>query len=184
MSASARVTHWRAAASLSLAAAITCAALAACGSTVAGKEADATASPAATVASGGGLCASTRTVQRLMVRRVNLLPQNHERFTFPARVDINDPTEAQAVARAVCGLPPMPGGAFSCPADWGIKYQLTFTADGNKLPAVTIEATGCQTVQGLSRTLWVARTPGFWNVLGKAMGVPHAANAAFRGSMP
>ena len=178
------VPHWRAAASLSLGVAITCVAPAACGSPAAGNDADATASPAATVSSGGGLCASAQTVQRLSVHRVNMLPQNHERFTFPARANVNDPTKIRMVAQAVCELPPMPGGAFACPADWGIKYQLTFTADGNKLPTVTIDATGCQTVQGFSRTIWVARTPGFWSVLGKAIGVPHAASGAFGGSMP
>jgi hypothetical protein len=168
---------------LPLAAALTCAALAACGSHATGQDASITATPAATVSGGSGLCANTQSVQRLSIRRINSLPQNHEHFTFPAHVNVGDPGKARAVAQAACKLPPMPPGGFSCPADWGITYTLNFMLGGKKFPAVTIDATDCQEVKGLGRTRWVARTPAFWSVLGQAMGIPHASNAAFRGSL-
>jgi hypothetical protein len=157
---------------LVLAIALACAALAACGSARAG-----------TMASGGGLCASAGRVDRLVVERVNQIPRNHERFTFPARVAVTDPREARTVARALCALPPMPSGTFNCPADLGIVYRLGFTADGRKLPAVSAQATGCGGVRGLGRSAWTARSPGFWRLLGTAMGIPRPGNPAFAGRM-
>jgi hypothetical protein len=171
-------------ASLPLAAALTCAALAACGSHATGQDASITATPAATASGGSGLCASPQSVQRLSVRRINSLPQNHEHFTFPAHVNVGDPGQARAVAQAACDLPPMPPGGFSCPADLGITYTLSFMLGGTKYPAVTIEATDCQEVKGLGRTRWVARTPAFWSVLGQAIGIPHAGYTTFSGSLP
>ena len=183
MRASPRPPSRPAVALLPLAAALTCVALAACGSHATGKNGSITATPAATVSAGSGLCATTQSVQQLSIRRINSLPQNHEHFTFPAHVNVDDPGTARAVAQAACNLPPMPPGGFSCPADWGITYTLSFVVNGIKDPAVTIEATDCQEVWGLGRPRWVARTPAFWSVLGQAIGIPHAGNAAFRGSM-
>jgi hypothetical protein len=183
MKTSPQFTSWQPMALLPLAAALTCAALAACGSHATGKDASITATPAATASGGSGLCASPQSVQRLSIRRINSLPQNHEHFTFPAHVNVDDPGKARAVAQAACKLPPIPQRAMSCPADLGITYTLNFMLGGTKDPAVTIEATDCQDVKGLGRTRWVARTPAFWSVLGQAMGIPHASNAAFRGSI-
>lgn len=154
-----------------LAIAVAGAALAGCGSARAGTPA------------GSGLCASAGRVSRLVVRRVNQIPRNHERFSFPARVTVADPAKARFVARALCALPPMPSGAMSCPADWGIGYRLRFTADGRKLPAVTAQATGCRGVRGLGRSAWTARSPGFWRVLGSAMGITHPGSSAFAGRL-
>jgi hypothetical protein len=154
---------------------LTSIALAACGSTVVTKDTRATA--------GSGLCASSQSVQRLTVERVNQLPQNHEHFTFPARIAVNDSAQARAVAKAVCALPSMPRGAFACPADLGIRYRLIFTVDGKTLPAITADVGGCGTVAGLGRGLWTARTPGFWTTLAAAMNIP-ARYSAFTGLTP
>ncbi|MBO0770974.1 MAG: hypothetical protein J2P35_05905 [Actinobacteria bacterium] len=155
-----------------LAIALACVALAACGSARAG-----------TPPSSGGLCASAGRVDRLVVERVNRIPRNHERFTFPARVTVTSPREARTVARALCALPPMPSGTFHCPADLGIVYRLGFTADGRKLPVGTIEATGCRGVRGLGRSAWTARSPGFWRLLAAAMRIGHPGASAFAGQL-
>ena len=149
--------------------AVACSALAACGSAVA-------------AGTGGGLCSSPGRVDRLVVERVNLIRQNHPRFTFPARITVSDPAQARSAAQAVCALPPMPSGSFSCPADWGIIYWLTFTADGKKLPPVRAEATGCGEVRGLGQIRWTVHSPGFWRTLGTAMGIGHPDNPAFGGT--
>jgi hypothetical protein len=175
MNAPPRVARWRVTGSLSVLAVVASIALAACGSTVVAKDTRATA--------GSGLCASSQSVQRLMVERINQLPQNHEHFTFPARIAVNDSAQAQAVAKAVCALPSMPHGTFACPADLGLRYRLLFTVDGKTLPAVTADAGGCRTVEGLGRVLWTARTPGFWNTLATAMNIP-ASNSTFSGMTP
>lgn len=151
-----------------LAIALACVALAACGSARAG-----------TPPRSGGLCASAERVDRLVVERVNRIPRNHERFTFPARVTVTSRRDARMVGRAVCALPPMPPGSYRCPADLGIDYRLRFTADGRKIPEVTVYATGCTGVKGIGRSAWIARSPGFWRVLGTAMEIAHPGHDAF-----
>jgi hypothetical protein len=74
------------------------------------------------------------------------------------------------VAEAACALPPMPSGAVACPADFGLIYRLTFSADSTELPPVTVEASGCNVVRGLGQARTTARSPGFWRVLRKAEG--------------
>jgi len=150
--------------------ALACSALVACGSAVAAGT------------GGGGLCSSAGRVDHLVVERVNLIRQNHPRFTFPAKITVSDPAQARSVAQAVCALPPMPSGSFSCPADSGIIYWLTFTADGKKLPPVRAEATGCGEVRGIGQIRWTVHSPGFWRTLGTAMGIGHPNNSTFSGT--
>jgi hypothetical protein len=151
--------------------ALACAALAACGSSSAGTG----------TGNGSGLCGNLSQVDGLVVQRVNPIPQNHLHFTFPAKATVSDQAEAQAVARAVCALPVMPSGNISCPGDTGIMYRLTFTAGGQKLPAVDVKASGCGQVSGLGQTRWTARSPGFWRTLGVATGIAHPDQSAFGG---
>lgn len=130
------------------------------------------------------LCGSVPTLDRLVVRRSDAIPQNHMRFSFPAEVTVTDAAKVRAAARALCALPEMPTGAISCPADFGIVYQLAFFAGGRAFPAVEVDATGCQTVSGLGHVRWVARSPEFWLTLGGAMGLSSPGSAAFRGRWP
>ena len=137
------------------------------------------------------VCAHAREVDRLTIGRVNLLPQNHEQFTFPAQVTIAAAHRSQAVARALCTLPMFPSGPIpmSCPNDWGINYVLSFTAGDSKLAPVTVDATGCQQVSGLGPALglsparWTARSPAFWSVLATAAGITPADQATFTGTI-
>jgi hypothetical protein len=55
----------------------------------------------------------------------------------------------------------MPAGTFSCPADLGIDYRLVFTAGEGKLAPVAVDATGCQTVNGVGPVRWTALSPAF-----------------------
>jgi hypothetical protein len=150
--------------------ALACSALVACGSAVAAGT------------GGGGLCSSAGRVDHLVVERVNLIRQNHPRFTFPAKITVSDPAQARSVARAVCALPSMPSGSFSCPADSGVIYRLTFTAGGKKFPPVRAEATGCGEVRGIGQIHWTLHSTGFWRTLGTAMGIGHPNNSAFSGT--
>ncbi len=68
-----------------------------------------------------------------------------------------------------------------CPADLGITYHLTFSVAGRSFPTVIVDATGCQEVNGLGSTRWIARTPSFWRSLGKAMVLANPTYATFRG---
>jgi hypothetical protein len=77
----------------------------------------------------------------------------------------------------------MPRGTIACPADVGIDYRLKFAEVGAKtLPAETIGATGCETASGSGAVRWSLRSPEFWIVLGRALGIAHPDNATFRGT--
>jgi hypothetical protein len=168
MSASRCVGYGRALRMLSTAAPA-CSALAACGSTV------------GTGTTGSSPCGTGGRVDRLVVERVNHIRQNHPHFTFPAKITVSDPAKARSAAQAVCALPPMPSGGFSCGADMGIVYRLTFTADG-KLPTVRADPGGCSEVRGIGQTPWTARSPGFWRTLGAATGIGHPNDSTFCGT--
>jgi len=154
-----------------------------CGSTAAAKDASTGGRPTVQAPAGTTVCAHARDVDRLTIGRANLLPQNHEHFIFPARVTVTGAHRSQAVARALCALPEMPAGTFSCPSDWGISYRLIFTAGDSKLALVTIDATGCQGVTGLDPARWTARSPAFWSLLATAAGIAPADQATFMGTI-
>ena len=141
------------------------------------------ASPGSAGTTGGAaLCSDQAAVTRLLVSRVSALPQNHLHFAFPAAITVARPGRARAVAAAVCGLPPMPGGVMDCPADLGVGYRLSFAAGSATFPAVTASAGGCSIVAGAGHVRSAGRSPGFWAVLARAMGIGGAA--ALRGTSP
>jgi hypothetical protein len=133
-------------------------------------------------ADSAGLCSRQGAVTRLVVSRVSALAQNHLHFTFPAGVTVSSPARARAVAKAVCGLPAMPHGPMSCPADLGLGYRLSFAAGSRSFPVVTVSTGGCGGVSGVGPVRWTARSPGFWTVLAHGMGL--ANDAALRGTSP
>ena len=174
MRAARRTGPGRAPAPLTVVAALACAALTGCGSTASAKDAPA----------GMTVCAHAGDVDRLTIGRVDSFPRNHVYFSFPAQVAVTSAHRSQAVARALCALPAMPAGAFSCPADWGINYRLIFTVGDGKLALVTVDATGCQQVYGLGPVRWTVVSPGFWGILATAAGIGPADRATFTGTPP
>jgi hypothetical protein len=131
---------------------------------------------------GSGLCASTAQISSLTVQRTGVL--NPTRFTFPARETVSDAAKAQAVAQSVCGLGRQPHTAvFSCPADFGITYRLTFAAGSHRFTPVAVRATGCELVSGLGAARSAATSATFWRTLGTAIGIAQADNMAFRGKI-
>jgi hypothetical protein len=130
------------------------------------------------------LCESTSTLVELVVRRTDAFPQNRIVFSFPAIVSVHDPASVRQAALALCALPTMPSGVFACPADFGITYQLSFSARRYTFPSISAEPTGCEIVKGLGRDRWTAQTPAFWRTLGEAMGLTKPDRLTFAGSMP
>lgn len=158
---------------LAAAAALACSALAGCAGAAAGTG----KTPAA--------CAQAGRITRLVIHRVNGLPQNHERFSFPVRITVTSARRAQSVARALCALPAMPPGTYFCPADWAITYHLAFAAKFRRFAPVTAEISGCQDVYGLGAVRWTETSPGFWRTLALAAGItPADDEAVFGGTMP
>jgi hypothetical protein len=163
------------------------AALAACGTqqAVTTSSASQPARPAtstpASPAQGGALCSDTSAVTRLVVTRVDALPQNHLHFAVPAGVTISDPAAARAVARAVCALPAAPHAVMFCPADFGVSYRLSFAAGRTAWPVVTVAAGGCGGVSGAGPERQ-ATSATFWIDLAKALGVAHPTSGTLLGT--
>lgn len=168
-------------------------ALAACGTEQAATTSSATqpASPAASTSppastsparASGALCRDTAAVTRLVVTRVNALPQNHLHFAAPAGVTISNPATARGVAQAICGLPAMPQGTvLSCPADLGVSYRLSFAAGRDAFPVVKVTAGGCSRVSGAGPTTR-ATSNAFWTGLARALGAAHPSSSTLQGT--
>jgi hypothetical protein len=121
-------------------------------------------------------------LDRLEVVRTDAIPQNHLRFSFPARVVVSDPVLVRRVARALLALPRLRPGVYSGPIDLGITYRLTFFADGRPAWRVTVDATGMRTVSGAGAVRVADQR--FWTTLAGAMGLPDPAGVDFGGSFP
>ena len=106
--------------------------LSACG-TAASRPQGGTAPPSPT-ASPPALAVALGHLDRLVVLRSDAFPQNHIRFSFPAKVTVTDPAKVQAVARALLALPVMPNGTFSVPIDLGVTYRLLFATGAGNSP--------------------------------------------------
>lgn len=131
---------------------------------------------------GSELCAHMSEIVNLSVTRIELFPQNHLTFSFPAMVDVRKSASAKTVADVLCQLPPMPSGAVNCPADLGVSYKLTFRLRKGAGDTVVVEPAGCQTVRGLGPQRWLRGSGILWTDLGLAMGLAHASDATFRGA--
>jgi hypothetical protein len=139
-------------------------------------------------ASGGSgpaqpvLCRDAATVTRLIITRVHSFKVPELQPAFPNQVTVTNPALVRAVARALCALPDMPRGVFSCPALLlGTTYTLRFAVDGRPLPMVTINQTGCETVTGVGPVRRVT-SPAFWRVLAQAIGVKPPLPPVFGGN--
>src|SRR5262249_26674408 len=169
--------HWQAGSGrprgwLPAVAALACIVLAGCGHAAASDT---------TNGAGTAACANAMHIDRLTIDRLNPLHQNFH-FAVPAQITVTDARQAQTVARALCALPPVGRGVWSCPADWGIRYRLRFAARHHWLQPVTVAATGCRTVTGLGPVRLISGVFGFWRVLGKAAGLGHASLTTFTGT--
>jgi hypothetical protein len=174
------------------AAALLAAALAGCGSISASSTGSATAaSPKAspspsvspsTAATQAALCQHTATVTGLEIMRNRVMRVPQLQAGLPGQVTVTSPASARAAARALCALPSLPRGVLHCPnLTVGSTYLLRFTADGRRLPAVSIEATGCEVVTGVGPGRWAAKSPGFWRTLATAANLSPPGRAAFTG---
>jgi hypothetical protein len=128
------------------------------------------------------LCAEPAHVRSVRVTRLPTLTQLGPSKAVPRKlpgITVRGAAQARAVARLVCGLPVMPHGVFHCPIAIGGGYQLVFTVGRLPLPAVTVRASGCETVTsaGGHRARWVARSPEFWAKLSRLTGMAAPAHA-------
>jgi len=123
--------------------------LAACGSVSAGSAghpapASASSSSAPAAAAGtpasGTLCADRTSADRVVVSR-----------TASRQVTLTGTTQVQAMAAALCALPPMPAGQH-CPATSAGSIRLVFAAGQHSFPPVILQESGCRSVTGMGAT--------------------------------
>jgi len=93
-------------------------------------------------------------------------------------VTISDPVIVRQLVTAICRLPRMPRGVFHCPADRGGGYVLEFSGAGERFHAVTLLASGCETIAGTGagRPRWVAKSPQFWEQFAHLTGIASPAH--------
>lgn len=161
-------------------------ALAACGTqqaaTTSSAAQPASSSPASPARASGALCRDTAAVTRVVVTRVDALPQNHLHFAAPAGVTITDPGVARGLAQTICGLPTWSHNRMmSCPIDLGVSYRLSFAAGRAAFPVVTVTAGGCGGVSGAGPERR-ATSVTFWIDLARDMGIAHPTAAALQGT--
>ena len=123
--------------------------LAACGSVSAGSaghpapaSASSSSAPAAAAGTpaGGTLCADRTSADRVVVSR-----------TASRQVTLTGTTQVQAMAAALCALPPMPAGQH-CAATSAGSIRLVFAAGQHSFPPVTLQESGCRSVTGMGAT--------------------------------
>ena len=124
--------------------------LAACGSVSAGSaghpapaSASSSSAPAAAAGTpaGGTLCADRTSADRVVVSRT----------ASPRQVTLTGTTQVQAMAAALCALPPMPAGRH-CAATSAGSIRLVFAAGQHSFPPVTLQESGCRSVTGMGAT--------------------------------
>lgn len=116
------------------------------------------------------------------------------KFRVPAHVVVTDRTRIRSLVTALKGLPGFPASvlhemagppARHCPVDFSLRYELRFevASSGGILTVAraSVDPYGCESVTGFGYQRWAACSKSFWRVLGEAVGVRHATDAAFRG---
>ncbi len=146
--------------------------LAACGSVAAGGRSGSAGGQAAASVPGGrasagvALCRDLPNLTRVTVDRTMSLHVLEPAMVLPRGLTVRKPYLVRGLAIALCGLPKMPRGPVSCPAQFGGSLRLAFAAGGRMFWPVIVQMSGCRVVSGLgpARTMPSA---AFWRTLGK-----------------
>ncbi len=128
------------------------------------------------------VCADPAAVTSVRVVRLPSRGQLGQTKPVPEKLPsivIRDRARARGLALLVCGLPKMLHGVYACPVDIGGGYQLIFAAGGRSRPAVTVRASGCESVTGAGPggVRWAGKSPGFWTRLAKLTGIRAPAHS-------
>ncbi len=121
-------------------------------------SASAPAAAAGTLAAGS-LCTGRQSADRVVVSRT----------AAPRRVTLTGAIQVQAMAAALCALPPLPAGQH-CPAASAASLRLLFAAGAQSFPAVTVQESGCRSVTGLGATRWWSGSAPLSVLLDEAVG--------------
>jgi hypothetical protein len=162
--------------------------LASCGSQVVGGQSGPVGGMGAAPATGGravagvALCKDVPWLTRVVVSRTAALHAFEPGLILPRGITIVEPRLVRGLAAALCGLPAMPRGPTSCPAQFRGSLRLAFAASGRPFPLVTVQVSGCRIVTGLgpART---ARSAAFWRTLDKNLGLSPLPGSSHSGGI-
>ncbi len=95
----------------------------------------------------------------------------------PVQITVTDATKAQDAYQATLALlvaqrTPAPG-SHSCPVDWGVTYQLTFSLASGGTLTVTADPNGCQSVS-IPGTCVRSADSAYWSQLAQDLGIPES----------
>jgi hypothetical protein len=150
--------------------------LAACGSAVAGGHSGTAGGQGAAFVPGGrasagvALCGDLPNLTRVTVSRTTSLHELEPAMVLPPGLTVRKPRLVRGLATALCGLPKMPRGPVSCPAQFGGSLRLAFAAGGRPFRPVSVQMSGCRVVSGLGPARTVP-SAAFWRTLGKDLGL-------------
>jgi hypothetical protein len=148
--------------------------LAACGNQVAGSQSGSSggmgAAPGGRAVAGVALCTDIPHLTSVVVSRTAALRAFEPGLILPRGITIVEPGVVRGLAAALCGLPRMPRGPVSCPAQFRDSLRFAFAAGGRLFPLVTVQVSGCQVVTGLGPAR-SARSAAFWRTLGMDLGL-------------
>jgi hypothetical protein len=94
----------------------------------------------------------------------------------PPAVDVTvGKSPAQNIYTMTLALPDLPSGAYACPNDFGITYDLTFFDGASTAASATLEPSGCRLVR-FSGSDEVRRVldDTYWATLAQQLGVPQS----------
>jgi hypothetical protein len=151
------------------------AAVAACGSVAAGGGSGsaggqgATSVPGGRASAGVALCRDVPNLTKVTVSRTMSLHVLEPALVLPRGITVKKPHLVRGLATALCGLPKMPRGPVSCPAQFGASLRLAFAAGRRPFRPVIVQISGCRVVSGLGPARTVP-SAAFWRTLGKDLG--------------
>jgi hypothetical protein len=150
--------------------------LAACGSQAAGGPPGpvggmgAAPVPGGRAVAGVALCKDIPRLTRVVVSRTAAFRAFEPGLILPRGFTIGEPRLVRGLAAALCGLPAMPRGLVSCPAQFRGSLRMAFTAGGRPFLPVTVQVSGCRVVTGLGPAR-SARSAAFWRTVGEDLGL-------------
>lgn len=119
---------------------------------------------------------SAETLTSVHVVRTNSIPQNTiSPYDRPFDVTQTDAGKVRDLYTLMASLKPMPPGTYSCPADLGVEYHVTFFTGATAVITGTIEATGCGTLTLGSTSHWWAPDENFWPQVAADLDVAESA---------
>jgi hypothetical protein len=80
---------------------------------------------------------------------------------------------ARDLYAATLALPELSPGGYSCPADFGIEYSLTFYGGDTQLVTGTVHPSGCEIVTLAATVASASLSPdaGYWSTLAGDLGI-------------